>query len=219
VKQNLFSYTLIVLVMMLMACAPETVETTVVEVNANLSEEAAQNTSQMRQNEDNNASIELENEDSCQNPSPENAPICAAIEEQILATTVRIELHRWQEVDGKRGEYIDGGTAHATVIDGRLPQHIATPPNQFYAESEFVLGKEAVERLNLSGIQLQIGDEIRTDDNDLRLFLVGIVEPVDPTDERWWGDLIPFSNRSSAEVEEVLVLTNKEVLIFSMKLQ
>ena len=81
---------------------------------------------------------------------------------------------------------------HVTVLEGRLPQHIATPPNQFYSESEFVLGKEAVERLNLSGIQLQIGDEIRTDDNDLRLFLVGIVEPVDPTDERWWGDLMPF---------------------------
>lgn len=81
---------------------------------------------------------------------------------------------------------------HVTVLDGRFPRHIATPPNQFYSESEFVLGKDAVERLNLSGIQLQIGDEIRTGDNDLRLFLVGIVEPVDPTDERWWGDLIPF---------------------------
>ncbi|MCA9922211.1 MAG: FtsX-like permease family protein, partial [Anaerolineales bacterium] len=38
----------------------------------------------------------------------------------------------------------------------------------------------------------QIGDQLRTDDNRLRLFLVGVIEPVNPNDERWWGDLMPF---------------------------
>lgn len=58
-------------------------------------------------------------ENSCQTPTPDRAPSCAALEAQILASTVRIVLHRWNEVDGQRGEHIDGGVGHATVKDGR----------------------------------------------------------------------------------------------------
>jgi hypothetical protein len=56
---------------------------------------------------------------SCSQPTPEIAAYCAALEQAILATTVRLELTRWQDVDGRAGEYITGGNSHATVMDGR----------------------------------------------------------------------------------------------------
>lgn len=57
--------------------------------------------------------------DSCLAPTPDHAPYCAAVEAQILASTVRLEIHRWSDVDGKRGDYIDGSIGHGTVINGR----------------------------------------------------------------------------------------------------
>ncbi|MCA9991607.1 MAG: hypothetical protein KDE29_11460 [Anaerolineales bacterium] len=59
-------------------------------------------------------------EPSCAQPTAENAAACQAMEAQILATTVRLELRRWDENEaGGRGEYVDGGICHATVMDGR----------------------------------------------------------------------------------------------------
>ncbi|VAW42299.1 hypothetical protein MNBD_CHLOROFLEXI01-1555 [hydrothermal vent metagenome] len=100
---------------MLIACTPET---TVIEVSTTLPQAAALNSLQTTlEDEDNDTTII--NENRCQTPSPADAQSCAALEEQILASTVRIELHRWQEAEGKRGEHIDGGIGHATVKDGR----------------------------------------------------------------------------------------------------
>jgi hypothetical protein len=105
---------------MFIVYTPETVEITVVEVNASLSGEAVQSPSQMKQYEDNSISSEIENEDTCQNPSPENAQTCAAIEEQILATTLRIDLHLWQgEADGESSGNIEGSIKRGTLADGR----------------------------------------------------------------------------------------------------
>jgi len=98
---------------MLIACTPDT---TVVEVSTGLSHAAAPTPAQI---EVDNAITTVVNENICQNPDAAHVQTCAALAEQILATTVRIELHRWVEADGKRGEHIDGGIGHATVKDGR----------------------------------------------------------------------------------------------------
>jgi hypothetical protein len=105
VKHNRFSFSLFVLMMILIACKPET---TTVEVSGSQAQPPVQVASNVEQ---------TINENSCNHPA--NASTCAALVEQILATTVRIELRRWLEEEGKRGDYIDGGIGHATVKDGR----------------------------------------------------------------------------------------------------
>ena len=59
------------------------------------------------------------NEGSCAQPVPEKVVYCQQIEQSILAATVRLELFRWSEVDGRKGEFIAGGNSHATIKDGR----------------------------------------------------------------------------------------------------
>lgn len=56
---------------------------------------------------------------SCAQPSPEMAAHCQAIEEAILATTVRMELVRWMDKNGRQGDYIADCNSHATIKDGR----------------------------------------------------------------------------------------------------
>ena len=56
---------------------------------------------------------------SCAQPSPEMAARCREMEEVILASTVRLELFRWSDKNGRQGEYIAGGSSHATIKDGR----------------------------------------------------------------------------------------------------
>lgn len=140
-KHQNFYYILIVFGLMLAACQPETV---VVEVSANYSE-AAENSSLPQQLVASDDKVQ-ENENSCQNPSPEMAPACAAMEAQILASTVRIELLLWDEVNGRRGELLEGGTAHATVVNGRyLVTH-----NHFPLSLNSMAGEEEGERIRLS---------------------------------------------------------------------
>ena len=56
---------------------------------------------------------------SCAQPSPEIAAHCQAMEEAILASTVRIELFRWMDENGRQGDYIASWYSHATIKDGR----------------------------------------------------------------------------------------------------
>lgn len=84
--------------------------------------------------------------------------------------------------------------SHVTVVDGRLPDIVPpADPNQRFTEGEIAIGLDAWERLNLSGMNLRLGDELRLDDQTLRLRIVGIVQPADPESEVWWGDLSPFT--------------------------
>jgi len=55
---------------------------------------------------------------SCAQPTPEIAATCRQEEQQILDTTVRIQVTRWQEADGRKGELISSNVSHATVKDG-----------------------------------------------------------------------------------------------------
>ncbi|MCP5094174.1 MAG: hypothetical protein GY943_01340, partial [Chloroflexi bacterium] len=82
---------------------------------------------------------------------------------------------------------------HVRVVDGRFPNYLPPVPNRFYNETEIAIGKDAFDRLNLSGMTLQIGDQLRNGNETMRLNLVGVVEPVDATNQVWWGDLLPFS--------------------------
>lgn len=54
----------------------------------------------------------------CAQPTPEEAARCRFEEQQILESTVRIQVTRWQEVDGRKGEIISNNVSHATVKDG-----------------------------------------------------------------------------------------------------
>ncbi len=104
-KHNKFSFSIFLLVTLLIACKPET---TIVEVSSTQTQPVVTVAPQ---------TVSTVDETSCHHPA--NAQICAELAGQILSTTVRIELHRWQEAEGKRGEHIDGGIGHATVKDGR----------------------------------------------------------------------------------------------------
>lgn len=67
----------------------------------------------------------------CAQPTPELTTHCTALEQAILAVTVRLEFYRWREgsADQPR-EHIDTGISHATVMDGRyLVTH-----NHFYID-------------------------------------------------------------------------------------
>lgn len=55
----------------------------------------------------------------CHTPTPADKVYCEAQAAAILASTVRLELHRWLDEEGKRGEHITGGIGHGTVVNGR----------------------------------------------------------------------------------------------------
>ncbi|MAU01574.1 MAG: hypothetical protein CL608_30925 [Anaerolineaceae bacterium] len=123
----------------LMACQAER---TTVEVAASSSQISLSNT---LVSDRTNTASEIINENRCQNPTAQYLQNCLAWEEQILAVTVRIEIHRWLSEEGVRGEYIDGSGGHATVIDGRyLITH-----NHFSIPLESIEGTSG-ERLRIS---------------------------------------------------------------------
>ena len=139
-RQYPFLITLIVFILMLIACTPET---SVNEASSTLPQESEQNPAETVSM---NSSPTIINEDSCQTPGPKLGQTCAELEEQILAATVRIELHRWQEAEGVRGEHIDGGIGHATVKDGRyLITH-----NHFSMPLDSIEGTVAGEQIRIS---------------------------------------------------------------------
>ncbi len=75
------------------------------------------------------------------------------------------------------------------VVDGRLP--LAPEPDEnvnalLPPPMEVALGLEAATHSGWA-----IGDRLTSTAN-IRLDVVGIVEPLDPHDDIWWGDLTPF---------------------------
>ena len=112
-KHNLYYPILTLFVLFLMACQPEL---TIIEVEASSSQ--ISDSDALILNSDNTASGII-NENRCQNPTAQHLQNCLAWEEQILAATVRIEIHRWLSEEGVRGEHIDGSIGHATVRNGR----------------------------------------------------------------------------------------------------
>jgi hypothetical protein len=62
----------------------------------------------------------VQNETSCVNPrTDELQVICRQIEDQILATTIRIEMQGWHLVGGQQMSLVKGGKSHATIVGGR----------------------------------------------------------------------------------------------------
>ena len=78
--------------------------------------------------------------------------------------------------------------AHTVLVDGRYPAP-QTDPNA--PVIEVVLGEKAFDHFGI-----EIGDSLLIE-NDPRFYqVVGVVNPTDPTAERWWGDqlLLPFGH-------------------------
>lgn len=84
----------------------------------------------------------------------------------------------------------DGMSSRLRLVDGRLPGY--TPPSDPMdmlkpPPMEVVIGTDAAAQTGL-----WVGDHL-TATMSLRFDIVGIVEPVDPFSEIWWGDLTPFA--------------------------
>lgn len=141
-KQVPIYLVLIVFVMISIACTPTI---TVEETSSTLLPESEPGPVNPT-DEENNHSANVSNEKSCQTPEPEMVQTCADLEEQILGATVRIELHRWQEDAGERGEHIDGGIGHGTVKDGR---YIITH-NHYPMSLDSIEGTVAGEQIRVS---------------------------------------------------------------------
>lgn len=87
------------------------------------------------------------------------------------------------------------------LVDGRLPQPL--PSQADYDHLEAVIGTDTATNLQVSRadvtvldkFSLEVGDQLRYSNRgrELRVDIVGIVDPVDPTDPIWWRDLTPFS--------------------------
>lgn len=143
-KQNLAYLNLIVFLLLSIACAPQII---VEETSSTLPQAPAPTPAPIPAKVDNSPDVlTINDENSCKVSGLEMAQTCAEIEEQILAATVRIELHRWQEDAGKRGEHIDGGIGHGTVKDGR---YIVTH-NHFPMPLDSIEGTVAREQIRIS---------------------------------------------------------------------
>lgn len=73
-----------------------------------------------------------------------------------------------------------------SVLEGRLPIHIETEKNALFQTLEAAIGSDAAALMGLT-----IGDTVILRDNT-HLNIVGIVMPLNPQDEVWWGTLLPF---------------------------
>ena len=75
---------------------------------------------------------------------------------------------------------------HVDMVDGRLPN----PGKITDLQIEAAVGRGAADLLDL-----HVGDVIVSFDRQWQFKIVGIVEPINPEDERWWGDaqLVPFN--------------------------
>lgn len=90
---------------------------------------------------------------------------------------------------------------YVELVEGRWPQHLSPPPNSRQSQAEAVIGLATAQNLNLTvGVgnsltisHLQLGDQLRSEDGSLTITIVGIVQPVDPQADVWWGDLLPIT--------------------------
>ncbi len=108
---------------------------------------------------------------------------------------------------------------HINIIEGRLPNHIGAVPNIFHTDFEAVISSTTANQINFSNQQganltrshLQIGDEVRSSDETLRVKIVGIVEPIDPNADVWASNLEPFETTRvslhGANLPETIILS------------
>jgi putative ABC transport system permease protein len=80
--------------------------------------------------------------------------------------------------------------ANVRILDGRLPE--APDPEELENSVlppplEAAMGLDAATRSGWG-----IGDRLASPDNLFRIDIVGIVEPLEPQDDMWWGNLNPF---------------------------
>jgi hypothetical protein len=75
---------------------------------------------------------------------------------------------------------------YVTVLDGRMPQ----PGQSGDPQIEVAIGRPVADYLDL-----HLDDLLLTIQSEYQFKVVGIVEPIRPGDDRWWGDsqLLPFN--------------------------
>ncbi len=73
-----------------------------------------------------------------------------------------------------------------SVLEGRLPLHIEPEMNALFQTLEAAIGSDAAVLMGLT-----IGDTVILRDNT-HLDIVGVVSPLNPLDEIWWGTQQPF---------------------------
>ncbi len=72
---------------------------------------------------------------------------------------------------------------YVELVEGRKPQFVAQPGPPYLIET--LVGTRAARRLDL-----QVGDEIVSENGDIRVRVVGIVQPVNDAEDLWWSDLL-----------------------------
>ena len=104
--------------------------------------------------------------------------------DQSLLDFLNLHLHSFERI-----------SEHVDMVDGRLPNpkgdaRSSNPAELIDPEIEAAVGRGAAELLDL-----HVGDVIPSFDGQWEFKIVGIVEPTNPDDERWWGDhqLVPFN--------------------------
>jgi hypothetical protein len=97
-------------------------------------------------------------------------------------------------------------TRDAAVVEGRFPNHldplVGTAAMVEPQPVEVAIGRGAAEE---SG--LRVGDVLYTAGDSVAFMIVGIVEPLDPDDERWFADLRPFELEIQLGLNEDIVTT------------
>jgi putative ABC transport system permease protein len=90
------------------------------------------------------------------------------------------------------------------IREGRLPHDGVVIESGFSPILEAALGSDAAAHMDLG-----IGDVLVTDDHGTRIRVVGIVEPIDPRSEIWWGDdrLLPFNAQRESGLSDYDTIT------------
>lgn len=107
---------------------------------------------------------------------------------------------------------------HVVVIDGRLPASTLpdpVPPLQFRDDPEPLRIEGAVGQDVAELLDLRVGDKLFSFDRAWEFEIVGIVEPANPSDERWWGDaqLLPFNSWRRISFDPDFIEVNSGMLI------
>jgi putative ABC transport system permease protein len=118
-------------------------------------------------------------------------------------------LRLWSFDCGPLGAFAGStpGCSNVDLLAGRLPEGREPSTSQVPPVLGAAIGLQAAEYMGLG-----LGDELAFEDDTYRVRIVGIVTPVDPNADMWWGDpaLLPFN----VEREETFTVDNLYLSLF-----
>ncbi|MCA9982923.1 MAG: hypothetical protein KDE59_01470, partial [Anaerolineales bacterium] len=94
--------------------------------------------------------------------------------------------------------------AETVLVEGRYPTTATEVNDEGFTVVEAVIGQKLAQDENLG-----IGDEMEGVSNEMMVRIVGIINPLDPGGEIWWGDasLLPFSSERLVGQVDTLILS------------